>query len=181
MYTANDALKNLASGRLPLAEYIKQSMALEASGLADRDVAGLRKTLLDRIARFAYVLAWDAENENRLSANELSSDLTERARARRAVHIPGGSQVEDFVPKRTPASAREYARGLVEKIEKKNNVPIEILFLKAIDADGGYEASRKDEIDFASDLTFMANGHGVSWFDDHEEFDMEVPNYEYYL
>lgn len=81
-----------------------------------------------------------------------------------------GEDWADYAPE-TPGVAYFYAGQLMVMLRDKNEVPIEILWRRACEADG-YDS---DPEDFGHCLAMQAMGHGVSWFDDHEPFEIEIP------
>lgn len=97
-----------------------------------------------------------------------------------------GQDWMDIAPP-TPHSAFNTAWRLAGKLEQANGMGILSLIYKADAADRGLKfgdlLGREDCFkyakDFGSDLAMMALGHGVSWFDDHAKFDLEVPDIEY--
>lgn len=150
-------LRHLAnSGRLPLAQYMSLS-----ERLSGYDTTTLRKEIVSAMTRFLYTLEWSNENEER------------RSEGKKHVRIPGGSNIEDYVPVRTPTRFKKEASELVAKFEEMNGVSVEGLFLLAMAADPGVGLSEAEK--FGQDLIYMSNGYGISWFDDHDEFDLKIP------
>lgn len=73
-----------------------------------------------------------------------------------------------------PPTTRDYenlAWRLVGKYEQANNCHWSVLLSRAVRADNAFVDCEA----FGSDLAMMAMGSGVSWFDDHENFDLVVP------
>lgn len=104
-----------------------------------------------------------------------------------------GCRIEDVMPE-IPKVAKQLARNLAKDFEKANaGLTIVDLLVGAFRADNDLSENYSDEqvIDkieedpymqgrFGECLAWMAMGAGVSWFDDHEEFPMEIPSVETY-
>jgi hypothetical protein len=97
-----------------------------------------------------------------------------------------GVEITEIMPE-IPPEAYAIAKGFIKDIEKENGKSIHALLEDAAAADGvkihdarGMATSAYDRYAYAfgSDLAFMVTGAGVSWFDDHEEFPLEVPYHE---
>lgn len=91
----------------------------------------------------------------------------------------GGDWVEFSAP--VPAEVYEDARALVELIKRDNDVEdIDYLLYMAAGADhmDSEEVSAEYAADFGHYLAMMSLGEGVSWFDDHEMFPIELPHIE---
>jgi hypothetical protein len=106
-------------------------------------------------------------------------------------HYPPGCELMAYLPK-LPDRAFTEAWRLFGRIEEANQNFMAILCDQAWHADGhkappypheGYEGftSAGDEYwrDFGHCLVMGALGHGVSWFDDHEKFELKFPIYTY--
>jgi hypothetical protein len=97
-----------------------------------------------------------------------------------------GMKIEDVAPP-CPASVRKIAKEYVRLLGKVNGVkwklPNDIMrclcYLGAI-ADNDVRQGAGDTYSrrFGECLAYMALGHGISWFDDHQCFDLKVPSLE---
>jgi hypothetical protein len=86
-----------------------------------------------------------------------------------------GCKIEDHMPE-IPDLAWKYAEDIRRRIEDENHASLGVLFTRALWADGkDPEKHRNLEERFGECLAYQALGHGVSWFDDHEEFPIEIP------
>jgi hypothetical protein len=103
---------------------------------------------------------------------------------------PGPSEDWESYAPETPVAARRAAAGLLRKLVTANRVSrLADLLQLAGEADHLWEfPSRAGKAypegyaeEFGSDLAMMALGHGVSWFDDHLEFELDVPHLEYVI
>lgn len=121
----------------------------------------IRKTVIAGIARAAFVTEWANRQE-------------ERGRTF------SGKDLYQVAP-RTDKHARDWAEGVVERIESLNRKSIvELLYAAAI-ADGRAGSVPEDYVfSFGSDIGHQVMGAGVSWFDDHEQFPLRLPYEEYY-
>lgn len=73
-----------------------------------------------------------------------------------------------------PESARKLAEAFARNLEEANNTSLLRIYQRASDAEG-------EDVDAESlgfDLTMQAMGHGISWFDDHAEFNVVLPYLE---
>lgn len=97
-----------------------------------------------------------------------------------------GVKIEAAMPS-IPKEAYNLAYRLTGKLEEANNTSLLVLLHRAAVADEVTEFESDNwnipddycEI-FGNHLAFMALRHGVSWFDDHEEFSLKVPEIENY-
>ena len=94
-----------------------------------------------------------------------------------AYPTPGcGGDWYDVAPERTPPAAYAFAGMLWARLEAMNKAtaPCGVISLveQAATADGVHTM---DVEHFGRDCAMMALGTGVSWFDDSEEFPLEVP------
>lgn len=114
----------------------------------------------------------DFVEEGHSTDNELTDD--DRA-ARLALPRPGaGEDWMSYAPELPPnafAIAGELWAGLYQLNKKAGPYS---LALHAEAADG----KAPDPEQFGHYLAMQAMGHGVSWFDDHEEFPIEIPDIE---
>ncbi len=91
---------------------------------------------------------------------------------------PGGEWM-DTVPRSTPRAAYKIADSLATEYEKLNDAHIYSLLKRAAKADDEeWPVGSEYAEEFGHYLAMMALGHGVSWFDDHEEFPLKVPTIE---
>jgi hypothetical protein len=76
----------------------------------------------------------------------------------------------------TPDAAEQAARELAELYEAENGVSLDVLWDRALTADGITDPDERvgaDESVFGRYLAHMAVGSGISWFDDHAQFDLK--------
>ena len=86
-------------------------------------------------------------------------------------HITRGTAPE------VPITGREHARRYALKLICENRATLEELWQRASEADG----QDVDAEALGYDLAMQGQGHGVSWFDDHAEFPIEIPRAEWYV
>lgn len=90
---------------------------------------------------------------------------------------PGaGGDWEDVMPE-VPPAVYEDAKEFSRQVAKANKAPINVLIALAASADE-VDLDEIDEEDFGYYLTMSALGHGISWFDDHGDFDITLPHWE---
>jgi len=103
-------------------------------------------------------------------------------------HLPYASMGQDWmdVAPPTPQYVLDAANQLLGRIEELNKTNIWSLLWLAARADEvlGVEGSVHDlpakyVSDFGHYLAMQSLGHGVSWWDDHEKFPMELPHIEF--
>lgn len=87
----------------------------------------------------------------------------------------GGKDWINFIPDTLPGNAYALAGELWAGLTTSNDVGVYSLALQAQGAD---ETPDLDASEFGHYLAMAAMGHGVSWFDDHAEFPLEVPSIE---
>lgn len=145
----------------------------------------LTERMLDSVARTLWVCAYADAHEN----GELPEDA------------PFASHGDDWMDVAPPTPFRAYlhAQKFCDAIMRANkeSVPSQclwVLFRDALKADG-MDVPESKEGDWGADHDFCANqdkladsfahnitmqtmGHGVGWFDDHEEFPMKLPHIE---
>lgn len=146
----------------------------------------LEETVVIAMARAFFVCAW-ADNEEENGRNYPGQDLM------------------DVVPE-TPDKALRFAYKFLGRIEQANDSSIYALVEQAAVADGYQQDdivqfTRENRLDtyknatlraieatggkFVSDfghyLAMQGLGQGVSWFDDHGRFEIEVPLVEFHL
>lgn len=135
-------------------------------------------TIVNAIARAWFVSAWASKQE-------------EKGRSF------SGQELMDVAPK-TPRHAREAALIYLGRLECANKRDICGLLHDAAKADyatagitdgmyvepdgfvGAYTDSEYART-FGHYIGMEALGHGVSWFDDHAEFELIIPRTEYYV
>ena len=92
-----------------------------------------------------------------------------------------GADYDDLAPERVPPAAYAMAGELWGALAALNKAtaPCGVISLvsQAAAADG-VEESEIDVARFADCMAKQAMGSGVSWFDDHEEFPLETPDFE---
>ena len=126
-------------------------------------------TILDAIARTLWVCHWVDEHENRRE-NDDSHELPWSA----------GSKYEEVAPE-TPAAAYIDAARLVGQIEARNSLQIDACWARALTRDGTEwdllddEDTAKSKEEFGHCIAMTGLGSGVSWMDNHEDYDLEVP------
>jgi len=98
------------------------------------------------------------------------------------VHVAShGEDWNDIAPE-TPMDAIQEACILYGHIESQNNLNMACLLARACKVDGvEFPPSHTYEEEFGHYLAMMCLGHGVSWFDDHARFDIEIPHFEYHI
>lgn len=93
--------------------------------------------------------------------------------------LPRGDLMTQAPP--TPRAARDEALRLLGAIEAMSGRSAWVLLAAARRADGqdpDTPVDREYAASFAHYLVMMALGHGVSWFDDHALFKLELPHWE---
>jgi hypothetical protein len=92
----------------------------------------------------------------------------------------GSGDLMDLAPP-TPLSAYVAAGELIGSLTCANKVHWAVLAARAAEADGyDYDPTEIDLEEFGHYLAMQSMGHGVSWFDDHAEFDIKIPHVEYH-
>lgn len=88
---------------------------------------------------------------------------------------PGaGDDLMDVLPP-VPQAAINDARAFEAAVIDANGVDINTIIAWAQDADG---VEYIDDEEFGYYIAMPALGHGVSWFDDHGDFDIKLPHWE---
>jgi hypothetical protein len=113
-----------------------------------------RDGIIRGMAAMLWALAW-ADHAEEHGCSSLSGDIM--------AMMPS-------VPKMALKEAEKVAKG----IEKANHVTLDELFSVACLADGR-QTSDVDPENFGGDLAHMSIGTGVSWFDDHSKFPLQMP------
>ncbi len=119
----------------------------------------MRSTIVEGMATILWGSAWASHVEEHRCCN-LS-----------------GCKIEDVMPP-IPDCAREQAERIAKGIEEANGCDLGELMARADEADGiprEFDGDNDRCEEFGNDLAHMADGAGVSWFDDHEEFPIEIP------
>ena len=118
--------------------------------------------VIDGMARALFANAWaDAAEQKGISLS--------------------GQEILDVMPMVTPA-AKEAATRLAQEFERLNGKPVSELFDEAMQADGikdGRTGTDDQAREFGHYLALQAVGAGVSWFDDHKEFPIKFPPFEF--
>ncbi len=127
----------------------------------------IETTIITSMARTLFCMAW--------------ADWVEQIAQQ---SFPPGTKIEDAAPP-TPPEVLHLAYYLAGRLiqANPNKHSLMMLFRHAIIHDGKSWAG-VDETDplcaeFGSDLAMMITGQGVSWFDDHAEFALKVPDEEW--
>lgn len=160
-----------------------------------------RDAWLTGAARAFFVSAYaDYVEEGHSTDNDLTDDERE---TRLALPRPGGGEAWEHYAPESPPNAYALAGELWAKLERSNERSVYVLARDAARADHPCERCNAtghaagdplndecaacdghgytediDPDEFGSDLAMQAMGHGVSWFDDHERFDLKVPHVE---
>ncbi len=125
---------------------------------------GFRDTVIHHAARAFFVSAYADYCEN-------------EPRGESCARASCGDDWMDIAPEATPLEAYVLAGEMWASIEAASKINMFALAARANQADGGeYEIG--DDFDaehFGHYLAMQYMGHGVSWFDDHEEFEIEIP------
>lgn len=112
-----------------------------------------RKAILSGVATIYWGLAW-ADHVDEADCYSLA-----------------GRQIEKHMPA-IPKLAHEFADKLVEQYEKSNGAPITDLLSRAKAADGLDGTVNLEYAErFGECLVYEAQGHGVSWTDDHAAYE----------
>lgn len=90
-----------------------------------------------------------------------------------------GEQIDPYIPKKVPAYVKAGAKEFAAILKHQNRTNLYGLYLMAESAPGKHRR-QPDPFDFGYTLAMQAMGHGVSWFDDHPDFDIKIPHYEVY-
>jgi hypothetical protein len=99
---------------------------------------------------------------------------------------PPGAEITDYCGEPTE-QAKFAAAQIIGQLQVLNKESIILTLQRAGQADGveigAYPHTSKEEdyaFDFGFALGLMVAGSGSSWFDDHEEFDLDKPLIEFY-
>lgn len=135
----------------------------DESRVDERDARTLqtnRPAIVAAMAKYAYASAW--------------ADAYEEAGGK----FGPGQEIMDIAPPPTP-EAKKWAEKTAKDIERMNDASLDELIRKAMEADGtpGKEGDWVGE--FAYGIAMFSLGHGVSWFDDHKDFPLELPHNDF--
>jgi len=129
-------------------------------------------TIIDEIARTLWLQHWRSEHEGKRE-----KDPDHQVPWRR------GEPMTDQLPP-TPKGALMDAGRVVGMVEERTGLQIDACWARALKRDGR-DWEQLNEFDkeeskeeFGYCVAMMALGTGVSWMDDHEEWDLEVPQVE---
>lgn len=98
-------------------------------------------------------------------------------------HCKQGAEVPKGCPD-PPDEVMLHAASLWGRVSQLNKMSPVCLLAMAKAADGMHDEDIADAeycFDFGWCLAMQSLGHGVSWFDDHEQFEMETPDVEFYV
>jgi hypothetical protein len=132
-----------------------------------------RDAFLEGAARAMFVCAYASFDEE---ADSTDNELTDEERAcRQDLPRPGPREDwYDYAPE-TPLNAYALAGEMWTELCIANApANVYVLAQRATDADG----SETDPEEFGRLLAMQYMGHGVSWFDDHKTFPIEIPHAE---
>lgn len=92
----------------------------------------------------------------------------------------GGGRLEDVMPP-PPDEAIDAAKKLIAAYEEANGVNVSTLYEQALAADEKDETVDPEDSEpdaFGGDLVFMSLGTDMSWFDEHAEFPLVIPEFD---
>jgi hypothetical protein len=121
------------------------------------------RRVMDGIVRAYWADIWLSEQEEKAE------------RTGRPYPWPPGSQLLDYVPKRVPESVRLRAAYFAHKLKIKNRATLDGLYRQAMRAPGRHLDRHTRPFDFGFDIAMEGMGHGVSWFDSHPRFPIDIP------
>jgi hypothetical protein len=119
----------------------------------------VREDIVESMARTLYVMDWIEREE-------------EKGRT-----YPG-QELFDVAPP-TPRVAYRAARRLADRIEERNKLSLDAIYVAAAAAPGRHLREPTPE-DFGYSLTMQALGTGVAWSDNHPDVDIKLPRIEYH-
>lgn len=148
-------------------------------------------TIIDGMARAFFVSAWADKQDMRYSTAK-----TPRTKPR-ATYVRAGQDLMDVAPK-TPRYARDFALMFAGKLpsllvavndaawaDAMSNACVEspIHRWEHPELEKRVEELKTDEYlrTFGHYLAMQGMGHGVSWFDDHARFEINIPHVEAYI
>jgi hypothetical protein len=138
--------------------------------------SAFRDAWIEGASRAFFVTAYADHVEE---GHSTDNDLTEEEREAR-LSLPSasmGADWYDYAPT-TPPNAYALAGELWASLEHANKASVYMLAERAKQADCLTDDEEIDAEDFGRDLAMQAMGHGVSWFDDHERFEIKIPHVE---
>lgn len=121
--------------------------------------------VLDGMAALFWNSAWADYQDELFEQGEPHANLS-------GVNI---YDVSDDPDERQTATLKAHVTRIADEIETVNNATLDELVERAGDADD----EEADPERFGECLAYMSMGSGVSWFDDHEKFPLEVPYHEF--
>lgn len=143
----------------------------------------LEQTIIDSIARTLFVdaYAFHCDNGEWNEGNGAPCEGCSLFGHEEGHPQPGGGEDWfDFAPE-TPSEFVDKAKAFVNKLVNANKASLRMLLVRAEEADsaegwrGGIPPRSAYARDFGLCLAMMHLGTGVSWFDSHPEFELEVP------
>jgi hypothetical protein len=90
-------------------------------------------------------------------------------------HIPQHVRGLSDIPQAVPTSAKRLAKKYASILVKMNRASLTELWRRASRADG----ERADPVKLGFHLAMQSAGHGISWTDDHERFDVSLPTIDW--
>ncbi len=139
----------------------------------------LRDEVLDGMSRALWVSSYADFADNLREEGVSRAELEDRG-----IETAGAGEDWDDVAPETPIDAEKAAHALASAYAQKNQVEdVTDLLALAVQADDvGPDELDDDYADsFGHNLAMMAMGTGVSWFDDHKQFDLKQPDIETYF
>lgn len=168
---------------------------------------GLKEDFIEGAARAMFVSAWADYMENNCAhcgenveeQHSLGNLCEDDPKRECKGHSFPGVELMDIAPE-APREAKYEAAILLGKIEQLNGVSLAVVVHRARVADCVEDGTHKHEgsylnqhdgpgedrcksidvKDFGHYLAMQSLGHGVSWFDDHAQFDLKLPHIEFY-
>jgi len=141
------------------AEGLDEAMELidELEQILSDTIVAKRAAIIGGMARAFFVDDWARDND------------------------PGGVELMGVAPA-TSEHAKKFAADFTKKVEAANGKNLIALFNDACEADADVAFTNNQEArNFGHYLAMQAMGHGVSWFDDHADFEIEIPYMEYFV
>lgn len=94
--------------------------------------------------------------------------------------IPAGVELLSWAPA-TSDEAFSHAFDYAQRLKNENEQSLIKLFSEACEADSNAKFNNNQHArEFGHYLAMSAMGHGVSWFDDHARFEINIPHSNYY-
>jgi hypothetical protein len=171
-------------------EYMAGRAAEQRAGARMARSNAVDRAIIEAAARTLFIDAWAHREEER------TEDFNQGNRARPGYRFGPGENIDDAAPAMTPPGARQAAHLWAGRMMAANGGRPLSYFLRvarAADAvkatpsigrswDPLYGGNEDRYIEmFGHYLIMQAMGHGVGWFDDHEEFPIEIVDAEYNL